>query len=192
MNFKERVYSILVVSAGEQFNRGLTELLPPGEYDPLHFVGSVSEAERALADRRYDFVMVNSPLPDGTGVSFAIDVSATPNAVCLLLLRPEQYNEIYNEVTAQGVYTLIKPVPKRLIDTGMRWMAASRERLRQFEKRTLTLEEKMAEIRLVNRAKWHLIDTLGLTEDAAHHYIERLAMDLCISKREAAEQVLSQ
>lgn len=192
MNFKERVYSVLVVSAGEQFNRGFTDLLPPGKYDPLHFAESISEAERAFADRGYDFVIVNSPLPDGTGVRFSIDAAGRHDTVCLLLLRPEQYNELYNEVTGQGVYTLIKPVPKRLINTGMRWMAASRERLRQFEKRELTLEEKMAEIRLVNRAKWHLIETLGLSEDAAHHYVEKLAMDQCISKREAAQQVLSQ
>mgnify|MGYP006955441789 CR=1 FL=1 len=33
------------------------------------------------------------------------------------------------------------------------WMESPRERLRQFEKKSLSIEEKMDEIRLVNKAK---------------------------------------
>ena len=54
-----------------------------------------------------------------------------------------------------------------------------------------TVEEKIQEIRLVNRAKWALIQCLGMTEQAAHRYIEKRAMDERISRREAAMQVLS-
>ena len=33
------------------------------------------------------------------------------------------------------------------------WLESAMERLRQFEKKSLSIEEKMAEIRLVNKAK---------------------------------------
>ena len=49
-----------------------------------------------------------------------------------------------------------------------------------------SIEEKMEEIRLVNRAKWLLIENLKMTESDAHHYIEKQAMDRCSSKKEIA------
>ena len=69
-------------------------------------------------------------------------------------------------------------------------MAAVRERLRKLEKKTLSVEEKMEEIRLVNRAKWLLISELKMEEPQAHRYIEKQAMDRCVSKREVAEEII--
>jgi response regulator NasT len=48
----------------------------------------------------------------------------------------------------------------------------------------------MEEIRLVNRAKWVLISELKMSEPDAHLYISRRAMDLCVSKREVAEEII--
>ena len=45
----------------------------------------------------------------------------------------------------------------------------------------------MAEIRLVNRAKWVLIEQLRMTEQEAHRYIEKQAMDRCVTRRAVAE-----
>ena len=54
----------------------------------------------------------------------------------------------------------------------------------------VTVEEKIEEIRLTNRAKWHLIECLSMTETEAHRYIEKQAMDLRLSKREVAENII--
>ncbi len=48
----------------------------------------------------------------------------------------------------------------------------------------------MAEIRIVNRAKWLLISELKLEEAEAHRYIEKQAMDRCISKRAVSEEII--
>ena len=69
-------------------------------------------------------------------------------------------------------------------------MESSRERLRQLEKKSLSIEEKMAEIRLVNKAKWFLISELSMSEPEAHRYIEKQAMDRCITKRMIAEEII--
>ncbi len=49
----------------------------------------------------------------------------------------------------------------------------------------------MEEIRLVNRAKWILIDVLGMSENDAHRYIEKQAMDRCVTKAEVARGIIS-
>ena len=54
----------------------------------------------------------------------------------------------------------------------------------------MTIEEKMEEIRLVNRAKWLLIECLSMTEADAHRYIEKTAMDTGSKRREVAESII--
>ena len=48
----------------------------------------------------------------------------------------------------------------------------------------------MAEIRLVNRAKWLLITELKMEEPQAHRFIEKQAMDRCVSRRAVAEEII--
>ncbi len=52
------------------------------------------------------------------------------------------------------------------------------------------MEEKITEIRLVNKAKWLLIDKLGMTEPDAHRFIEKRAMDTRTPKREVAQEII--
>ena len=63
-------------------------------------------------------------------------------------------------------------------------------KLGQLEKKNRTLQEKMADIRTVNRAKWLLIENLGMTEKDAHYYIEKQAMDTRMSRREVAVGII--
>ena len=53
------------------------------------------------------------------------------------------------------------------------------------------MDEKIQEIRLVTRAKWTLIQCLGMSEEEAHRYIEKQAMDNRISRREVAKRGLT-
>ena len=55
---------------------------------------------------------------------------------------------------------------------------------------TTKLKVKMEEIRLINRAKMVLMQNLNMTEQDAHRYIEKEAMDRCIKKIAVAEQVI--
>ena len=112
-----------------------------------------------------------------------------PYADGLVLLK-ELYDGVRDKTAEHGVYTLAKPFSRPLITLALDWMASTRERLRKLEKKTLSVEEKMEEIRLVNRAKWLLIAELKMDEPLAHRYIEKQAMDRCISKREVAKEII--
>lgn len=190
MSLEKRMYSVLVVSAAENYNSALTELLPESEYSPVRFVSSISSAKRAIAERDYDFVIINSPLPDDIGTRFAIDTCKMANCAVLMMVRGELCAEIHEKVYIHGVFTLSKPITKPAVMTALSWMSSARERLRSFEKKTLSIEEKMEEIRLVNRAKWVLIRELHMDEPEAHRYIEKQAMDRCVAKRSVAEDII--
>ena len=70
-------------------------------------------------------------------------------------------------------------------------MISARERLRKLEVKTLSVEEKMQEIRIINRAKCLLISELKMTEPDAHRFIEKRAMDSCTSKAEIAKNIIN-
>ena len=190
MPLMEHVYSVLLVSASQAVNDAFHTLLPSSVFSPVRTVTDVSAAKRAFADRAYDIVIVNSPLPDDPGIRFAVDAVGGNGTVALLLIRTELFDEITDRVSPRGVFTLSKPSSRAMLQTTMRWLVSARERLRGTEKKTLTLEEKMAEIRIVNRAKWLLISELKMDEQGAHRYIEKQAMDRCISKRIVAEEII--
>ncbi len=186
MVFSDQTYSVLVVSSAQKFNDALTQMLPGSDYYPVNFVSNVAAARRELLGRVYDFVIINAPLPDDPGTRFAIDACSKTGTVVLLLIRSEVYDEINAKVVSQGVFTLPKPIATQTLQQGLKWMASARERLRKLEQKATTIEEKMEEIRLVNRAKWILIEQLKMTEEEAHHHIEKQAMDRCVSRKEIA------
>lgn len=190
MGLQERIYSILVVSAAESFNSALAPLLPESRYDPVVHATSVATARRALAERSFDFVLVNAPLPDDPGTNLAIDSCTADGTVVLLLAKNDIYAGVYDRVVGHGVFTLPKPTSRPAMMQALSWMISARERLRRLEKKALPLQEKMEEIRLVNRAKWLLISQRQMSEPDAHHYIEKQAMDRCISKRMVAEEII--
>lgn len=190
MSLKERVYSVLIVSASDGFKAAASEMLPLSQYQPVCAAASVNEAKRYIAAREFDFVLINAPLPDASGTRFAIDCCRLQTTVVLILCRSDIYAEVYDKVAEHGVFTLSKPTNKSAMLQALSWMVSARERLRKIEQKTSSIEERMEEIRIVNRAKCLLISELKMTESEAHRYIEKNAMDNCIPKKKAAENII--
>ena len=190
MSLREHVYSVLIVSASDSFTENVMQFLPEATYRPVKLAKSVSEAQRIISERQYDLILINTPLPDDFGAKFAIDISDRSPSVVLLFVRSDNYHDVYDKVSDFGVFTVRKPLPSQNVTQALDFIKATRERLRKMEKKTVSLEEKMMEIKIVNRAKWTLINSLNMSEDDAHRYIEKQAMDRCVSKRVIAEEII--
>lgn len=190
MVFRERCYAVLLVSASEKFNTAMRAQLPMTDFWPVDCAGSVSEARRRLFEAEYDLVLINSPLPDDFGVRLATGICSGSGAGVLLFVKAALYEDVCSKVTDYGVLTISKPSSAQIIRQSLRVLCATRERLRMMEQRQATVEDKIEEIRLVNRAKWLLIERLGMSEAEAHRYIEKQAMDQRLSKRELASNLI--
>ena len=180
-------YSVLVVSASAKFNESVRSLLPERFYWPVMVLADAAGARRELLENSYDLVVINTPLPDEFGTRLAQDICQHSAAGVLLLVKAEHFPDIDGRLTPQGVLVLSKPMSTQLFTQSLRLLCGTRG----LEKKNATIEEKMEEIRLVNRAKWLLIGELNMTEQEAHRYIEKQAMDRCVTKRAVAEQILS-
>lgn len=191
MELTEYRYATLLVSASQSFVKTLQSLLPPSVYAPILVRCDAASARRSLLENRFDLVIVNTPLPDEFGTALALDACADSGAGVLLLVRSELFPQVNEQASPGGVLTLPKPLSQTLVSQSLTLLRGTRERLRRMEQKTATLEEKMQEIRLVNHAKWVLIEQLKMTEEQAHKYIEKQAMDRCITRRAVAENILS-
>ena len=190
MVFQEKTYCVLVVSSTESFGTSMAPLLPPTDYYPVGYARSSAEAQRLLAENSYDIVIINTPLSDDFGLRLASYVSSNTTAGVLLLVKSDRYTETSAKMLSYGVMTLPKPTSSQMLTQTLGVLCATRERLRRMEEKQLSVEQKMEEIRLVNRAKWLLIETLGMSEAESHRYIEKQAMDLRISKAQVARNII--
>ena len=190
MEYLPRTYSVLSVAAAEKFHTSLHELLPAGRYSPIRCANDASEARRCILESRYDIIVISAPLRDEFGAHLAQHLAEHSAAGILLLMKAEYYSDVSAQVTPCGVLTLPKPTSPQMMLQCMELLCGTRERLRRMEQKSASMEEKMAEIRLVNRAKWTLIEKQGMSEQDAHRYIEKQAMDRCVPKRVIAEEIL--
>ena len=78
-----------------------------------------------------------------------------------------------------------------MIPQSLLLLRATLERLNRAEDEKAELSAKIEELRIISRAKGVLIDQLRMSEAEAHRYIEKQAMDRCISRRAVAEKILS-
>lgn len=183
-------YSVLIVCSKEKSAQSLTSMLPVQVFSPIVTAGGADEARRMLSQNSYDIIIIDTPLRDEFGTQFAIDISKDARGSILLLVKAEVYEAVTYKVESHGVYTLAKPSPKQIFYQTVRLMAANSAKLKSLWNKTLSLQEKMEELRMVNRAKWILIEHLHMDEDAAHKYLEREAMNSRSTKRAVAESII--
>ena len=189
MTTQKPLCRVLIVSGGTQAYDNIRLMLPPDEYDPVTHVTSAGEAKRLLLGADYDILIVNTPLADEFGTELALDCAAGTCGV-LLLCKSELYEQLAYRVGDSGILTLPRPVNRQTFYIAVKLLVATHARLAKMEKQNRTLKEKMEDIRVVNRAKWLLIEHLSMTEPDAHYYIEKQAMDTRLSRREVAEHII--
>ena len=182
--------SVLVVSGSEHSRETLAEVFASSRYAPVTTRGSAAEARRLVLDTPFSLVFINTPLPDETGSQLALDLSNSRSCCVALLVPGDSFDLVNEQVEDAGVLTLSKPCTAQQLRQAAAMMSATRFKLADLEQKTATLEEKMEEIRLVNRAKWMLIERRGMDEATAHRYIEKLAMDARQTRRLVAQTLI--
>lgn len=189
MSLVERQYRLLLVSSGDKFIREAEALLQGDQYQTEQSV-SASDARCKLLENSYDMVIVNSPLSDESGSRLCIDASQNNGTIAALFSANESFAEDYAKSSVHGVFVIQKPTSKLLMSQALSLMICARERLRTAEKKADKAQNRLDAIRIVNKAKWLLIENEGMNEEEAHKYVEKAAMDAGIAKKLAAQLII--
>lgn len=189
---KESSYSVLLISASEKMNASLIPFMARENYAPVVTTDSVSQARRIMSQREFDIVIINTPLKDELGINFAVELTEGSSCGVMLMVKSEMFDEINYKVQDCGVFTIPKPVNTSMMSYALKMLGSTRERLLRMEQKQKTFEEKLKEIKIVNRAKILLVENLHLTEEEAHRFIEKSAMNERKNKVSVASKIIEE
>jgi response regulator NasT len=182
---------VLVVSSTAKGAESLSSLIREYEgYIDIATSTSCSEARRMILDNEYDLVVINAPLADESGEELASMITGQTLSGVIMVVRNEYMETMETIMGASGVLVVAKPIIKQLFFQTLGLARSMRRRLTLLQNENDKLQKKIEEIKRIDRAKWTLIQNLGMDEQQAHRYIEKQAMDLRKSRYDVASAIL--
>lgn len=181
----------LVVSSTQKGSDLLAGLLVECGFFPVSSAKDGSEARRLWAENCFDYVVINAPLRDESGVELAYYiVEQFPTTGVLFLVGGEEAEVAEKRLMKADVFLLEKPLRRQFFAQAVKLLRIAHRKLTGLTSQNAKLQDKIEEIKLVDRAKCALIQYLNMTEAQAHRYLEKQAMDMRKSRLEVAEGIL--
>ena len=190
--FKEKALDrILIVSSSESGTKVLTDLLRSAGFENITASSSAADARRRSTVESYDLSIINMPLSDETGKELSFDI-ADKNVSGVITIVNNGHEQIIGSFgRKKGIYIVMKPLNRIMfLDAVVFVLTAQKQKLRLIKKNE-ELARALTDLKIITKAKFLLMEKNGMSEENAHHFIERSAMDQRLSKRYVAEAVIS-
>lgn len=182
---------ILCVSSATKFNDFLNGCFEQDKSTYIILAENCPDASIILASGEFDIIIINTPVNGTDGAEFAVGAAKQQKgAVVLLLINEINSNDINEKINDHNIFMITKPINKASFLSIIKIFTGSGLKAGTLESENIRLREKLFEVRIVDRAKLILIKVLGLTENEAHKLIEKQAMDMRITKKKVAENII--
>ena len=179
-------HSVLLVSRDNKIISQISAFLVPPLFE-LTTTSDFNEARRLATERTFNIIIADSG--DGYDTDFAINVADSYSTI-LLLVPNEHFDEISYRVEGYGILTITKPFEPFYFYNMVKIAIAVQYKVQVLSSQTTKLKVKMEEIKQVNRAKMLLMQNMKMTEQEAHRYIEKEAMDRGMKKTAISEEII--
>lgn len=180
----------LIVSAGNNANEYLARHMADLGYTRPAMAASGGEARRQMDAKDFEVIVINAPLPDEFGHELCADAVEKTDAGVIFLAKAAAAEQLLTPLSEEGVLLVTKPFSNTFFLQAIHMAAASNHRLLLLRQENQRMQEKLAQVRLVSRAKCCLIELGRMTEAEAHRYIEKKAMDTRRDRAEIAQEIL--
>ena len=180
----------LLVSASEQSASSLSKLLKVEGYDKISAFYAAYSAKEAVVDSEFDLICINAPLIDENGIELSRHFARTTRSSVVIIVPQKNADEVYDLLAQHGVLVIAKPINKHLFHHYLQFTDCFRSRMLRVEKENERLKGMVEDIKIIDRAKLLLVTCLGMSEDQAHRYLEKQAMDLRTNRLNIAKQVI--
>lgn len=183
--------NVLLVSSSQKGIDYFTKLLSIAQVSRITSVSDGGKARRMLLEQDFDLVIINTPLSDEFGHELALHISQYALGV-LLIVKSELVETVSIQVASTGVFILAKPLNQPIFYQSFKLIATAQQKFKCLQQENQKLHRKLNELQLISRAKCLLIEQQQMTEQQAHKQIEQQAMNLRITRREVAEDIIQQ
>ena len=182
--------SLLLITDSRDTAAHFAAFLPTDRFAPELNVCSALEASYVLGEAVYDVVVIDSSVPSDMGTDLAAKAAENGVSGVLLLAEAGQFEAVCRYADDHGFMALQSPVDPSLLKQSLGMMATISHRLHALESRAENLQAKIDELRMVDRAKLLLIQRFKMTEKEAHRFIEKSAMDQCVTRKSVAQAII--
>ena len=187
---KDISHSILIISSSEQFEVQVKKFLVG--FRTIEVRKTEVLARQAVLEQSYDLVALRLPLPDGMGLDLAMDIAENSTSSVMVMVPRELYEEVANELSSYGILVLPFSEESFQLEKTISYMKARQDIIYRLSQKIQKAEEKTEEVRIVSKAKLMLMEEKAMSEDEAHRFIGRMAMNHGISRKKAAEEIMEE
>ena len=181
---------VLIVSRSQQGIASLSELLKSENYTQIQVSENTESAKMLGENDEFDLICINAPLSDETGIELSEHFARTTKACVVIIVSQKNADNVNHILMPQGVLVISKPINTQLFRQNIQFAECFRQRIIRFYDENNNLKDLVEDIKIISRAKCLLISCLNMSEQQAHRYIEKQAMDLRVSKYQVAKQVI--
>lgn len=181
---------ILLVCSSEKGTKIYTENLKSMGYLNVNIEGNGAAARRKLIQDEYNIIIIDTPLKDEFGSDLALKATETGQGGVILVVKSENADMVGAKVSEYGVFVIPKPFTRAIFNQGVKFVFTSLRRLSVLKDEHSKLRKQVDDIKRIDRAKCLLIQYNKMTEEEAHRYLEKQAMDTRLSRREVAEKLI--
>lgn len=145
---------------------------------------------RSTDAKSFDLIIISTPLEDEFGLDLAAELHGKSGAALIVITKGELAEEVQNKIKFTGAFVLGRPTTKAALLQAVKFAEIAGENVKRLTEENKRLERRIEDIKIIDRAKACLMQYLKLTEAQAHRHIQKQAMDLRITQRKAAEDIL--
>ena len=179
-------HSVLVVTKDSKISAMIGAMLAAPLFE-TQIVSDFNEARRLASERVYTIILAD--YSEGEGADFARDISESLSTI--LLLTPQHlFEEVSYRVEGYGIITVSTPFDQFYFYNMIKAAIAVQYKVQVLSSQTTKLKVKMEEIKQVNRAKMLLMQNMSMTEQEAHRFIEKDAMDRSMKRTAVADEII--
>ena len=183
--------NVLIVCGKSEVASSMESTLFKEGYYPVNCAHSANEARRQFF-LQPDLIIVSAPLPDELGIDFVYDAHERTSAGIIVIARPEQVSSMQDALESTGAMILPKPINRLTLLQSARFALSVRNSMEQLRIERDKLKKRMDERKIIEQAKWLLVERLSISEPEAFRYIQKKAMDLRLPQLQVAEEILKE
>jgi response regulator NasT len=175
---------VILANAVPAEQKMMSEVLKRAGFQVVAETNNMSQTFRRARALFCDLVIVDSALEGGKGWKTASVIEEDQLAAVLILVSRDI------SLQERRFHYLIKPVFAENLIPAVEAALMYWQRQLDLREKIMKLEDRLETRIILDKAKGTLIDTLGISENEAHRFIQKEAMKRGISLKQVASEVL--
>lgn len=180
----------LIISDSSKAMTFYNDFLKKNGYTDIKLAASDSDGRSIMADFEPDVCIINSPISGTSGEELSAEIAGKNVCQVILFIKEEFYDDMCMRMNRSGVICVVKPISRDMFTSALRFAEAAQSRVSMCGRNITALETKITDIKRADRAKGLLMKFKNMSEEEAHRYLEKTAMDRRVSRRQIADEII--